>query len=276
MTQPWISICIPVYNGANTVSATIQSVLDQGFADFEICIVENASSDKTSQIIQSFADQRIRITYNEKTVPAWKNWSMAASMARGEWIKIVCADDLLAPDALINLKSYSERFPDAKVICGTRNVIDENDVQVLKTRRIVKTERFIDLLDFCKMICRVGSNPLGESLCWMWQREAVDQMGPFSDKWQYFIDLDYWLRLSAKAEVLLVPSNLGSFRISRFSWTAQLEWAAIGESFRFIMTHPLMRSTSSGQRLFGLVASLFRGIMRVAFLRWTKLKIQFR
>ena len=54
MTQPWISICIPVYNGGRTLRATIQSVLDQGFEDFEICIVENASSDDTFQVIQSF------------------------------------------------------------------------------------------------------------------------------------------------------------------------------------------------------------------------------
>ena len=108
MIEPWISICIPVYNGARTIRATIQSVLDQDFKDFEICIVENASSDDTFQVVQSFEDERIRIVSNNKTVPAWENWSIATSMARGKWIKLVCADDLLDQNALNILNNYSK------------------------------------------------------------------------------------------------------------------------------------------------------------------------
>jgi glycosyltransferase involved in cell wall biosynthesis len=275
MTQPWISICIPVYNGGRTLRATIQSVLDQGFEDFEICIVENASSDDTFQVIQSFSDERIRIVSNNKTVPAWENWSIATSMARGKWIKLVCADDLLSPNALNALNIYSKSIPEARVICGTRNVVDENGAQILGARRIVETEQFIDVLKFQKMICKVGSNPLGESLCWMWQRDLGLQIGSFSNEWQYFIDLDYWLRLSTKADVLLVPVSLGSFRISRFSWTSQLNWATIGESFNFILKHPLMKTTSLARRLCGLVMALFRGIIRIAFLRWAKFTSKF-
>ena len=275
MTQPWISVCIPVYNGARTVRATIQSVLDQGFEDFEICIVENASSDDTFQVIQSFRDERIRIVSNNKTVPAWENWSIATSMAQGKWIKLVCADDLLDPNALDILNNYSKSYPEARVICGTRNVVDENGAQILGARRTVETEQFIDVLKFQKMICKVGSNPLGESLCWMWQRELGLQIGSFSDEWQYFIDLDYWLRLSTKADVLLVPVSLGSFRISRFSWTSQLNWATIGESFSFILKHPLMRTASFARRLCGLVMALFRGIIRIVFLRWAKFTSKF-
>jgi glycosyltransferase involved in cell wall biosynthesis len=274
MIEPWISICIPVYNGARTIRATIQSVLDQDFKDFEICIVENASSDDTFQVVQSFEDERIRIVSNNKTVPAWENWSIATSMARGKWIKLVCADDLLDHNALSLLNNYSESFPEARVICGTRNVVDENGVQILGARRIVEAEQFIDIPKFQKMICRVGSNPLGESLCWMWQREVGIQIGSFSDQWQYFIDLDYWLRLSTKTDVLLVPATLGSFRISRFSWTSQLNWATISESFGFIMNHPLMRTAPLGRRLCGVTMSLFRGLARIVFLRWIKLKIQ--
>jgi glycosyltransferase involved in cell wall biosynthesis len=275
MIQPWISVCIPVYNGARTVRATIQSVLDQDFEDFEICIVENASSDETFQVVQSFSDERIRIVSNDKTVPAWENWSIATSMARGKWIKLVCADDLLGPNALSHLNKYSKSFPEARVICGTRNVVDENGVQVLGSRRIVEAEQFINILEFQKMICKVGSNPLGESLCWMWQREVGLQLGSFSNEWQYFIDLDYWLRLSSTTDVLLVPASLGSFRISRFSWTSQLKWATIGESFSFIMKHPLMRNAPLARRLYGLVMALFRGLTRINFLRFARLKLYF-
>ena len=275
MIEPWISICIPVYNGARTIRATIQSVLDQDFKDFEICIVENASSDDTFQVVQSFEDERIRIVSNNKTVPAWENWSIATSMARGRWIKLVCADDLLDHNALSLLNNYSESFPEARVICGTRNVVDENGVQILGARRIVEAEQFIDLPKFQKMICRVGSNPLGESLCWMWQREVGIQIGSFSDQWQYFIDLDYWLRLSTQTDIFLVPVKLGSFRISQFSWTSQLNWATIGESFSFILKHPLMRTGSFTRRLCGLVMALFRGVIRIVFLRWAKFTTKF-
>ena len=60
-----LSVCIPVYNGADTIRQTIQSILAQTFKDFELLIVDNASTDNTVNIVRSFTDDRIKVHLNE-------------------------------------------------------------------------------------------------------------------------------------------------------------------------------------------------------------------
>ena len=64
--QEKITVCLPVYNGADTVLQTIHSVLNQTFIDFEFIIVDNVSTDATFDIISSVKDERIKIYVNEE------------------------------------------------------------------------------------------------------------------------------------------------------------------------------------------------------------------
>ena len=68
-----LSVCIPVYNGADTIRQTIQSILAQTFKDFELLIVDNASTDNTVNIVRSFTDNRIKLYLNEKTMVLLKD-----------------------------------------------------------------------------------------------------------------------------------------------------------------------------------------------------------
>ena len=60
MANPTVSIVIPAYNHAAFVAETIRSVLDQSFADLEICITDDASTDETADVIRRFTDPRVR------------------------------------------------------------------------------------------------------------------------------------------------------------------------------------------------------------------------
>ena len=100
MMKPHISVCIPVYQGASTLAATLRSVLASGRADFEVVIRDNGSTDGTSDVIAGFDDPRIRIIRSEKTLPLPANWRATVDQTRGGLIKVVCADDLIHPDCL--------------------------------------------------------------------------------------------------------------------------------------------------------------------------------
>ena len=67
MNQHKVSVCIPTYNCEKYISETIESILAQSFADFELVIVDNASNDQTSVIVDSYAkhDPRIKFSINE-------------------------------------------------------------------------------------------------------------------------------------------------------------------------------------------------------------------
>ena len=61
MNAPRVSVCIPVYNGEKYINKAIRSVLAQSFSDFEVVISDNASTDRTVEIIKSFSDNRIKL-----------------------------------------------------------------------------------------------------------------------------------------------------------------------------------------------------------------------
>ncbi len=96
------SICIPNYNYAKYIGETIESVLNQTYPEFTIVIVDNASTDNSWDIIQSYAtkDNRIKTYRNEYNVGFAPNLDKAAQKAPDEFIIMLSADDTMKPNAL--------------------------------------------------------------------------------------------------------------------------------------------------------------------------------
>lgn len=107
---PKVSILIPVYNRETLIGDCVQSALDQTFPDFEIIIVDNASTDKTWEICQQYAnkDERVRIFRNETNIGPVRNWLRCVNEARGEFGKILFSDDLIFPRFLEQTLPYLE------------------------------------------------------------------------------------------------------------------------------------------------------------------------
>lgn len=99
---PTVSIGLPVYNGAATLAASLDSLLAQTFRDFEIIICDNASTDATQAIAQDYAkrDERIRYYRSDENRGAASNFNWTFELARGEYFKWHAADDLLHPEFL--------------------------------------------------------------------------------------------------------------------------------------------------------------------------------
>jgi glycosyltransferase involved in cell wall biosynthesis len=133
---PAVSICLPVYNGENYVAAAIESMLAQTFADFELIITDNASTDRTGEICRKFADADSRVRYhrNERNVGGARNQTLAVQMARGRYVRLSAHDDKIAPTHLEECVALLEKRPDV-VIAFTRTVvIDEVGAEVSQYR----------------------------------------------------------------------------------------------------------------------------------------------
>jgi len=107
---PEVSILIPTFNREQFLAACIRSALDQTFADFEIVISDNASTDKSWEICENFAkkDSRVRIFRNAINMGPVMNWLNCVSKARGRYIKILFSDDLMFPEFLTHTLPYME------------------------------------------------------------------------------------------------------------------------------------------------------------------------
>jgi glycosyltransferase involved in cell wall biosynthesis len=100
MTLPTFSICIPNYNYARFLGDTIQSVLDQTYPHFEIIVADNASTDDSIKVVESFRDKRISLIRNHYNIGFAPNLQQVARQARNDFIILLSSDDRMASGAL--------------------------------------------------------------------------------------------------------------------------------------------------------------------------------
>jgi glycosyltransferase involved in cell wall biosynthesis len=130
--HPLVSIGMPVYNGENFIIESLDSLLAQTCTDFELIVCDNASNDRTGEIVQSYAerDSRIRYHRNETNIGASANYNLSFELARGKYFKWAAHDDICAPTYLERCIEALERDPgvvlaytQAKAIDGQGNLV---------------------------------------------------------------------------------------------------------------------------------------------------------
>jgi glycosyltransferase involved in cell wall biosynthesis len=117
---PLVSVAIPLYNGKRFIRGCLDMLLAQTFTDYEIVIVDNGSTDGTSEICQEYArrDPRIRHIKYEGTIPIAQNFWRAFLHTRGRYFTWNSADDRRDPDTLALAVAEFERHPEAVLVHG--------------------------------------------------------------------------------------------------------------------------------------------------------------
>jgi glycosyltransferase involved in cell wall biosynthesis len=100
MPGPLFSIVIPTYNRCDLLQGTLQSVLAQSIADFEVVVSDNCSDDDTRQVTEGFVDSRVRYIRTPRHTSIADSWEFARSHARGALVMMLSDDDALVRDAL--------------------------------------------------------------------------------------------------------------------------------------------------------------------------------
>lgn len=100
MTTPYVSVILPSYNSAHFLPRTIESVLQQDFDDFELLVLDNASTDATPEIVARYTDSRVRAVRHPVNLGMVGNINHGIGNARGRLGVILCADDHWSPHFL--------------------------------------------------------------------------------------------------------------------------------------------------------------------------------
>ena len=211
--MPLISVIIPVYNGEKTIKETIGSVLQQTFADFELIAIDDGSQDKTLEIISSIEDSRIKVfSYPNAGLGASRNRGI--SLAVGEYISFLDADDVWTPDKLEAQLKALEENPLAAVAYSWTDLIDESS-QFLRIggHVTVNGDAYAHLL--LVNFLENGSNPLI-------RREALMEVGGFDESIPSAADWDLWIRLSARYPFVAVPSPQILYRVNSTSMSTNV------------------------------------------------------
>lgn len=128
MKDPLVSVLLPVYN-RESVNKCIDSILNQTFSDFELLIIDNASTDRTVDVIRSYQDKRIRLVINEKNIGQTGSLNKGLDLAKGKYIARIDSDDLMLENRLEKQISYMEEHPECG-FCGSmiRNITEDDRI----------------------------------------------------------------------------------------------------------------------------------------------------
>jgi len=130
MNTPLVSVLLPAYQAEAYIAETIESVLAQSLKDWELVVANNASTDRTAEIVARFKDPRIRMITHSENLGVSKNWNFLLQLSQAKYACVLGADDIFEPGHLERKISLLEQTPDSPYIHGAVQKIDERGNQL--------------------------------------------------------------------------------------------------------------------------------------------------
>ena len=204
-----VSVIMTAYNCEAHVGEAVRSVLAQTYQDWELIVVDDASTDCTAEIVREFAnsDARIRLLHNERNVgpPVSRNRGIAT--ARGEFVAILDNDDVALPERFALSVAALREKPDLGLVGGTSWSI--NDESMIAGHPHPKKSQ--DDAGAHRRVFEQCRIPFGHS-SYMIRMSVLRQLNGYDEFFRYCADLDLILRVSACSRIGFVPEPLVMIR----------------------------------------------------------------
>jgi len=201
---PRVSVILPTYNRAQYIEESIRSVLDQTYTDFELIVVDDASTDQTSQIVNAMNDDRVRYVRHEQNQGPAVARNMGIEHSRGDYLTFQDDDDTWVKHKLQRqvdlLDSYSNRL--GLVYTGATNINDEREVYV-PSDKLEKREKNVYPHILFGMFVNIHC---------MIRQECLELVGKFDTEFDRFQDWELWVRIAKHYNVHLIDEKLVYWR----------------------------------------------------------------
>ena len=184
--MPAVSVLMTVYNGEEFLAQAIGSILNQTFEDFEFVIVDNASTDTSLEIVESFHDSRIRLVRNMMNLGQTKALNIGLHQSRGEYIARIDADDLALQQRLEMQVRFLEVHPEVAVIGSHVRLID-SEGQYLYTQ-------LFPVMPHDVVWTSLFTTPVAHSAVVM-RRDVVREVGGYDENFSRRQDHALWSKL---------------------------------------------------------------------------------
>ncbi len=209
--MPRVSICIPTYNYAAYLDQAIGSALEQTYRHLEVVVVDNCSTDATESLAEAWVrrDPRVRYLRNHSNVGLARNFNLALRAARGEYVKILCADDWLHSRAVELSVAALEKHPQASLVTtGRLHATSKGEVSgLLSYARASCTAHGTAAIRRCLF----GTNYIGEPSATLFPRRLAER--GFNEAYPFLIDLEMWFHLLEQGALMCLPDPLTYIRI---------------------------------------------------------------
>lgn len=201
--EPIVSVVMAAYNGAALLPETIASLQSQTFADFEVVIVDDCSTDDTREVLATISDPRFRIVESPVNQGPVRTRNTAVRHARGRYLAGLDQDDLCVPDRLAKQVAYLDAHPDTVLLAtGAAYLEDGRVTSAVRTGHTTPA-----LIEWLLHI----ENPLVWSTVMVRADAASD---PFTDPARlYAEDFDLYHRMARKGRIARLDEDLLLYRI---------------------------------------------------------------
>jgi len=205
MPNPKITVLMSVYNDEKFIRESVDSILNQTYKDFEFLIINDGSTDRTEQILNSYKDPRIRIIDNEKNIGLTRSLNKGLKVAKGEYIARMDGDDISLPERLEKQLTFLENNTKIVLLGNWIEIIDGYGNGKGITR--YPTSHCIISWIFLFKTCLAHATV-------MYRRKEVQNIGAYNNRLYFTQDYDLWVRLSKIGKISQIPEVL--MKVRRF------------------------------------------------------------
>jgi glycosyltransferase involved in cell wall biosynthesis len=222
-----VSIVLPVYNGANFLRASIQSCLEQTYADLELIVVDDGSKDNSVEIVNSYHDDRVRLFRHpvNRRIPGALNTGFAHSS--GAYLTWTSHDNTYASTAIAEMVSFLEEHQDVDFVFANQYDINTSSEIIGE----VKPGPFERLIEGCYA-----------SGAFLYRRSVYEKIGGYDERLYLAQDYDYWLRASTHFKLAHLDRFLYYNLVHQDSCTSRFSTEVIEEELavkrKILGTHP--------------------------------------
>ena len=216
---PTVSVVIPAYNAAAFIEKTLDSVRAQTYSDYEVIVVDDGSSDDTSQVVERyFQSYRMRgqcIKQRNKKIAGARNAGMHS--AQGTFIALLDHDDIWYPEKLSVVMMQFELHPDVDLICHNENIVRDGRL-IRVSRNGPATPEMYERLLFT-------GNALSPSAS-VFKKQKALSIGGFRASLSFDTaeDYDFWMRLSQVARFHFIDRALGKYQVVERAASRRIEY----------------------------------------------------
>ncbi|WP_127792896.1 glycosyltransferase family 2 protein [Agromyces sp. LHK192] len=237
-----VSIVVPAYNNADYIEETMRSLLAQTYPELEIVVSDHSSTDGTWDRLQQYAgDPRVRLLQTAAGGGARANWNRVTEAATGEFVKLVCGDDLITPDSVERQVAAFE--PGVVLVASSRDIIDANRRVVVRNRGIGRLTGRHPGSAAIRATVRAGTNVFGEPACVMMRRDSLAAAGNWAEGEQYLIDEATYVSVLMQGDFVGIREPLAAFRVNAGQWSVRLAGEQAHQAIRF---HRRLETTTTG------------------------------
>ena len=214
-SKPTITVLMPVYNAEKYISDAIASVLAQSFADFELLIINDGSTDETENIIRSFTDQRI-VLINQANQGVAAALNNGLQIAKAEYIARFDADDICMAQRLQTQYDFLFAHPEYTIVGSDVDYLDMNDEFIFSYSALMYSNEQIQQQQF--IICPFIHSSV------LFRKGAVIKAGGYNIHAHTFEDHLLWPKILSQGKGCNLPEKLLQVRLNPGSITIDERW----------------------------------------------------